>query len=82
MKQEIEKYFDRLWPICRSITGDGLRESFKILGEILPLEWTEVPTGKTVFDWTIPKEWNIREAWIISPDGKKVADFSKTICMS
>jgi aminopeptidase-like protein len=77
MKQEIEKYFDRLWPICRSITGDGLRESFKILGEILPLEWTEVPTGKTVFDWTIPKEWNIREAWIISPDGKKVADFSK-----
>lgn len=76
MKEELEKYFDRLWPICRSITGNGLRESLKILEEIIPLQWSEVPTGKSVFDWTIPKEWNIREAWIITPDGRKIADFS------
>lgn len=75
MEKEIEKYFDRLWPICRSITGNGLRESFKILQEIIPLELTEVPTGTKVFDWEIPKEWNIRDAYIITPDGKKIADF-------
>ncbi|MBL0316633.1 MAG: DUF4910 domain-containing protein [Flavobacteriales bacterium] len=75
MKSDLEKYFDRLWPICRSITGNGLRESFEILNEIIPLQLTEVPTGKTVYDWTIPKEWNIHDAYIISPDGKKIADF-------
>lgn len=73
--QEIEKYFDKLWPICRSITGNGLRESFKILQEIIPLTLTEVPTGTEVYDWTIPKEWNIQDAYIICPDGKKIADF-------
>lgn len=76
MEKEIENYFDRLWPICRSITGDGLRESLKILSEIIPLKIHEVPTGTKVFDWEIPKEWNIREAWILGPDGKRYADFS------
>ncbi len=74
MKQDLEKYFDKLWPICRSISGDGLRESLNILNEIIPLELTDVPTGSIVFDWTVPKEWNIRSAWIITPDGKKIAD--------
>jgi aminopeptidase-like protein len=73
--KEIEQYFDRLWPICRSITGNGLRESFKILQEIIPLELTEVPTGTKCFDWEIPKEWNINEAYIITPEGKKICDF-------
>ena len=73
--QEIEYYFDKLWPICRSITGEGLRESFKILSEIIPLKLTEVPTEEPVFDWVIPKEWNIKDAYIITPDGKKIADF-------
>ena len=77
MENELEKYFDRLWPICRSITGNGLRESFRILQEIIPLELEEVPTGTDVFDWTIPKEWNIEEAYIITPDGKRVADFAR-----
>ncbi len=76
MKQELEKYFDRLWPICRSISGNGLRESMQILNEIIPLELTEIPTGTEVFDWTIPNEWNIREAYIITPDGKRIADLS------
>jgi aminopeptidase-like protein len=71
----IESFFDRLWPICRSITGNGLRSSFKILQEIIPLEITEVPTGTKVFDWEIPKEWNIKDAYIITPEGNKIADF-------
>ncbi len=75
MTNLLESFFDRLWPICRSITGNGLRESFKILGEIIPLELHEVPTGTQVFDWTIPKEWNIQDAYIICPDGNKIADF-------
>jgi len=73
--KEIEEYFDRLWPICRSITGDGLRESFRILQEIIPLELTEVPSGTHVFDWEVPDEWSVRDAYIITPDGEKIADF-------
>lgn len=75
MEKLLESYFDRLWPICRSITGNGLRESLKIISELVPLQLTEVPTGTEVFDWTIPKEWNIKDAYIICPDGRKVADF-------
>lgn len=75
MQEEIEKYFDRLWPICRSITGNGLRESLEIISEIVPLELTEVPTGTEVFDWLIPKEWNISDAYILTPEGKKICDF-------
>jgi aminopeptidase-like protein len=73
----IEKYFDRLWPICRSITGNGLRESFGILQELIPLALTEVPTGTKVFDWEIPKEWNVTEAYIITPAGEKICSFSE-----
>jgi len=75
MRSDLEKYFDRLWPICRSISGDGLRESLRILNEVMPMKLVEVPSGKTVFDWTVPKEWNVRDAYIITPDGKKIADF-------
>ncbi|HRG57691.1 MAG TPA: DUF4910 domain-containing protein [Bacteroidia bacterium] len=75
MEKNLETYFDKLWPICRSITGNGLRQSFKILQEIIPFELTEVPTGTQVLDWKIPKEWNIVDAYIICPDGKKIADF-------
>jgi aminopeptidase-like protein len=77
MEKLLEKYFDLLWPICRSITGDGLRQSFKILQEVIPFELTEVPTGTAVLDWKIPREWNIKAAYIITPEGKKIADFSK-----
>lgn len=76
MQAELEKYFDRLWPICRSITGNGLRSSLQILSEIIPLEITEVPTGTKVFDWEIPKEWNISNAFIITPEGKRICDFN------
>lgn len=65
----------RLYPLCRSITGDGLRRTLAIIGESIPLEITEVPTGTKVLDWTIPREWNIRDASITGPDGRKVVDF-------
>jgi aminopeptidase-like protein len=67
----------RLYPICRSITGDGVRDSLQILREHIPLTVFEVPTGTEVLDWTIPKEWNIRDAWIKSPNGEKIADFNE-----
>lgn len=76
MIEELEKYFDRLWPICRSITGDGLRASYNILQELVPLTLTEVPSGTRVLDWEVPREWNIRTGWIETPDGKRVAQFS------
>ena len=75
MEKQLEKYFDALWPICRSISGNGLRHSFKILQEIIPFELIEVPTGTVVLDWKIPKEWNINDAYIITPNGKKIAEF-------
>ncbi|MGC1302354.1 MAG: DUF4910 domain-containing protein [Caulobacteraceae bacterium] len=64
-----------LFPICRSITGDGVRQSLSILREIIPLELIETPTGAQALDWTIPDEWNIRDAYIIDPSGRKIADF-------
>lgn len=68
----------RLWPIHRSITGNGVRETLGILKELLPdLTVHEVPSGETAFDWTIPDEWNVREAWIEDPDGHRIADFSE-----
>lgn len=67
----------RLFPICRSITGDGVRQSLRILQESLPqLKMVEVPTGTPCFDWIVPEEWNISEAQLIAPDGSVVADFS------
>jgi len=77
MINELEHYFDRLWPICRSITGNGLRESLNILSELIPLQCTEVPSGTEVFDWVVPNEWNIREAWIETPDGKRICRFDE-----
>lgn len=77
MEKQLEKYFDALWPLCRSITGKGLRDSFKILQEVIPFELTEVPTGTSVLDWKIPKEWNINDAYIITPQGDKIAWFKQ-----
>jgi aminopeptidase-like protein len=65
----------KLYPICRSITGDGVRQSLHILQKLIPLVVNEVPTGTRVFDWTIPKEWNVRDAYVKNSLGEKVIDF-------
>lgn len=67
---------EKLFPICRSITGDGVRHTLTILKEICPLlNIYEVPSGTSVFDWIIPKEWNIREAYVEDEQGVKIIDF-------
>jgi aminopeptidase-like protein len=68
----------RLWPINRSITGDGVRETLRIIKEQLPtLLIHELPSGTPVFDWNIPKEWRVRDAYIIAPCGTKFCEFKK-----
>lgn len=66
---------ERLFPICRSITGEGVRQSLQVLKAYIPLDIHEVPSGTAVFDWAVPREWNIREAWVRGPAGDKIIDF-------
>jgi len=68
----------RLYPITRSITGNGVRETLNILSEINPLQIHEVPSGTKVFDWEIPPEWNIKDAWVKNSFGEKIVDFKKS----
>lgn len=69
---------ERLYPICRSITGDGVRRTLEIIGESIPLEVHEVPSGTEVFDWTVPPEWNIRDAYVADAEGNRVVDFRRS----
>jgi aminopeptidase-like protein len=69
------RLMEELFPICRSITGGGIRETLDRISKRIPLELHEVPTGTEVLDWTIPKEWNIRDAFIEDPSGRRVVDF-------
>ena len=73
--REMHQLASELYPICRSITGDGVRRTLEIAGRRLPITVHEVPSGTPVFDWTIPQEWNIRDAWVKNPKGEKVIDF-------
>jgi aminopeptidase-like protein len=67
-----------LYPICRSITGNGVRKTLQILQQHIPLAIREVPTGTQVFDWSVPREWNIRDAYVKNSRGEKVIDFSRS----
>ncbi|MFA5387085.1 MAG: DUF4910 domain-containing protein [Candidatus Paceibacterota bacterium] len=66
-----------LFPICRSITGSGLRQTLNIIKKEIPINVLEVPSGTKAFDWTVPEEWNIRDAFIADEAGKKIIDFQK-----
>ncbi len=76
--QQIYQLITELYPICRSITGNGFRETLKIIQQHIPLSIKEVPTGTEVFDWIVPKEWNIKDAYIKNSQGEKVVDFTNS----
>jgi len=65
----------RLFPICRSLSGAGVRETLDIVGELIPLDRERIVSGSTCFDWEVPREWNIRDAYIKDPHGRKIVDF-------
>ena len=67
---------EELFPICRSITGNGVRQTLAILQQYIPIEVSEVPSGTPVFDWTVPPEWNIRDAYVVGPDDTPVIEFA------
>ena len=76
--KKIYKFAQELCPINRSITGKGTKETLKLIKQHLPqLKIESVPSGSNVFDWTVPKEWSVKEAYIITPSGEKICDFSK-----
>ena len=76
--QKIYSLAGKLFPINRSITGNGVRETLALIKEIFPgLMIHEIPSGTKVFDWTVPKEWNVRDAYIECPDGRRIAEFKK-----
>lgn len=74
---EMYAFIKELYPLCRSITGEGVRETLGLVGKRIPLDVQEVPTGTRVFDWEVPREWNIRDAYILNGRGERVVDFKK-----
>jgi aminopeptidase-like protein len=75
--RELHDFAANLYPVCRSITGNGIRRTLAMIQGQIPLRIYEVPTGTDVFDWKVPKEWNIRDAYIKAPGGKRVVDFQQ-----
>ncbi len=75
---EADALLRELFPICRSLTGDGVRQTFDILKRVVPIDTHEIASGTTCFDWTVPDEWNIRNAWVKDETGRKVIDFQRS----
>lgn len=75
--EQLYRFAADLYPLCRSITGSGIRETIRRIGERIPLDISEVPTGTQVFDWTVPREWNIRDAYIKDSSGRRIVDFQQ-----
>lgn len=75
--EEMYEFIAALYPICRSITGNGVRTTLEQIKQYLPLTVHEVPSGTAVFDWTVPKEWNITDAYIKNSAGEKIVDFQR-----
>src|SRR5215216_2999523 len=76
--EAMHQLITELYPICRSITGDGFRQTLDLIRAHIALTVHEVPSGTKVFDWTVPKEWNIRDAYIKNRAGERVVDFRKS----
>jgi aminopeptidase-like protein len=76
--QAMHDFIADLYPICRSITGEGMRETLRRLQGHVPLVLREVPSGTAVLDWTVPKEWNIRDAYVKNASGERVVDFQRS----
>lgn len=76
--EALHERMDRLYPLCRSISGDGVRATLDVLGETVDLERHGVPSGTQVFDWTVNDEWNVRDAYIADRHGRRVVDFRKS----
>jgi aminopeptidase-like protein len=74
--KEMHSFMEELYPICRSITGEGVRETLRAIQKRIPLEMNEVPSGTEVFDWTVPLEWNVADAYVMNREGKRVIDFN------
>ncbi len=74
--EALHSFCEQLYPFCRSITGDGVRSTLAAVGAHVPLDIHEVPTGTEVLDWTVPKEWNIRDAYLMDSGGRRVVDFA------
>ena len=72
--KELHALIQRLYPLFRSKTGNGVRETLRIVDEVAGLEMFEVPSGEPAYDWTVPKEWNATEAWVKDPSGRRVID--------
>jgi aminopeptidase-like protein len=75
---EMYRLIAELYPICRSITGEGVRDTLRVISQHIPLDTHEVPTGTQVFDWSVPKEWNITDAYIKNLTGERLVDFRKS----
>ena len=73
--EQMYQLVETLYPICRSITGPGVRETMAQLQKLLPITVNEVPSGTAVFDWDVPKEWAIRDAYVKNAQGERVVDF-------
>ena len=76
--EKIYALIEELFPICRSITGNGVRQTLEIIRKHIPVNVHEVPSGTQVFDWIVPKEWNIRDAWVKDSSGRRVIDFQNS----
>ena len=78
ISDHMDKFMKTLFPICRSITGKGVKQTLELINELIPLEIKHTPTGTKVFDWIIPEEWNINDAYVKNSKGEKIIDFSKS----
>jgi aminopeptidase-like protein len=76
--REAYALIEEMYPICRSITGEGVRATLAIIDRLVPLQITEVPSGSPALDWTVPPEWNIRDAWVADASGRRVIDFRRS----